>query len=236
LVAIEYLSRWEFLRNERSSDFKLALSPGKRLLSLPNFAMLGNPDPPALPEGHLPPWVGELVRRGVAEKKARQLALDTPDSQPVLDQIEYAEHLIAADQRMRSKIANPAGFLIWAIENNLSVPADFQTSRKQSLSEARQQEANEQRFRLLQLRNDYDEYCDQQTRKRLESEYPGERLELALREQMKAIKRDQPDWFGRMPETTRRQVAMARLRTALRERMRLPAFEDWASKAQAPLF
>ena len=76
----------------------------------------------------LPTWVGQLVHHGVSERKARQLTLDISERQPVADQIEYSEYLIAQDRRGRGKISNPAGFIIWAIENNLSVPADLETS------------------------------------------------------------------------------------------------------------
>jgi hypothetical protein len=117
--------------------YEAILSPGKRLLTLPNFSAIARPEVRAALEARLPNWVGELIERGVAERKARQLALDVPDQQPVLDQIEYAEHLIAQDRRGRGKITNPAGFLIWAIESNLSVPVDFQTSRRSNFERHR---------------------------------------------------------------------------------------------------
>ena len=237
LAEIGYLSTWELVRSVRGADFKLMLSPGKRLLSLPNFSSVVNPEARAALEARLPAWVRELVGKGVAERKARQLALDIPDEQPVLDQIEYAEYLIQQDRRSRGKISNPAGFFIWAIENDLSVPAEFETSRKTQLRQAREQADNEQRFRAMQLENEYDEFCQEQIRKRLETDYPPDRLETALREQMKAIKREQPEWFGRIPEATRREVALGRLKSAIRETLSLPGFEAWSKRnSQQRLF
>src|SRR5579872_4834646 len=139
LTEIGYLSGWEFLRTSRGSDFKLLLSPGKRLLSLPNFSAVVNPEARAALEAKLPAWVPLLVERGVTERKARQMVLDIPDEQPVSDQIEYAEYLIQQDRRGRLKISNTAGFLVWAIENNLSVPVEFDTSRKKRVREIQQQ-------------------------------------------------------------------------------------------------
>src|SRR5215813_572320 len=110
LTEIGYLSSWELTRASRGSDFKLAMTPGKRLLTLPNFASVVNPEALAALEAHLPAWMTELVQRGVAERKARQLALDIPDEQPVQDQIEYADYLIQQDRRGKGKISNPAGF------------------------------------------------------------------------------------------------------------------------------
>lgn len=225
---IGYLSSWELMRTARGSDFKLTLSPGKRLLSLPNFASVVNPEARAALEARLPTWMTELVQRGVAERKARQLALDIPDDQPVLDQIEYAEYLIQQDRRGRGKISNPAGFLIWAVESNLSVPESFETSRKRKLQEAGEQTEQEQRSSIWQRQMDYDDFCQHQVEKKLESEYPEERLEAALREQMKIIKREQPDWFSRVPETTRQEIALSRLRSTIRQDLDLPTFEHWS--------
>jgi len=125
LTDIEYLSSWELVRTARGTEFKLNLSPGKRLLSLPSFSNMVNPEARAAIEARLPAWVGELLQKGVAERKARQLALDIPDDQPVIDQVEYAEHLIQQDRRGRGKISNPAGFFIWAIESNASLSQEF---------------------------------------------------------------------------------------------------------------
>jgi hypothetical protein len=230
LAQIGYLSSWELIRSSRGADFKLSLSPGKRLLSLPTFENLINPEARAALEARMPSWVGELVQRGVAERKARQLALDIDDDQPVSDQIEYAEYLSQQDHRGRKKISNPAGFLIWAIENNLCVPPEFETSRKKRLREAQEHAENEQHIRRMQLENEYDEFCQELIRKRLQSEYPPERLELALRDQMKTIRREQPEWFPRIPESTRREVALGRLKSAILESLNLPNFANWCKQ------
>jgi hypothetical protein len=230
LTDIEYLSSWELVRTARGTEFKLNLSPGKRLLCLPSFSNIVNPEARAALEARLPAWVGELVQKGVAERKARQMALDIPDDQPVLDQVEYAEHLIQQDRRGRGKISNPAGFFIWAIESNLSVPAEFETLRKRRIREAQEEDASEQRLRAIQLENDYDEFCQEQIRKKLESDYKADRLEVALRDQMKAIKREQPEWFGRITEETRREVALGRLKSVVRDSINLPSFDHWSKR------
>ena len=230
LMAIEYVSSWELTRTARGADFKLTLSPGKRLLSLPNFAAVVNPEARAALEARLPGWVAELTQRGVAERKARQLALDIADDQPVEDQIEYAEHLVQQDRRGRGKIANPAGFLVWAIENNLSVPQEFETSSKRRLRVAREEAAGDQRLRAVQLRNRYDEFTEQQIAIHMDRQYSGERLEAALREQLKIIRREQPEWFSRVPDTSRRELAKSRLRAEVREKLDLPRFEHWVTQ------
>ena len=48
---------------------------------------------------------------------------------------------------------------------------------------------------MLQLENDYAQFGEEEICEHLESNYPPNRLELALREQTKMIKREQPEWF-----------------------------------------
>jgi hypothetical protein len=227
LTDIGYLSSWDLVRTARGADFKLMLSPGSRLLGLPNFSSVVNAEARAAVEARLPAWVAELVARGVAERKARQIALDIADDQPVFDQIEYVEHLIQQDRRGRGRISNPAGFLIWAVENNIAVPPEFETSRRRKLREARAQTETNQRLAALQQENEYEEFCERQVQRCLETEYTEVRFEAALREQIRAVRREQPEWFGRVPEATQREVALGRLKSLVRERLNLPSRETW---------
>jgi hypothetical protein len=234
LVDIGCLASWDLVRTTRGMDFKLMMTPGMRLLSLPHFGQVVNAETKAALDAHLPAWVGELVKRGVVERKARNLALDVPDNQPVMDQIEYAEYLI---HQGRGRITNPAGFLIWVVENNLSVPPDFETSRKKELREAREAEENEERFRRYQLRDEYERHCERQVENRLNTEYVDDRLQSALREQLKIIRRELPDWYQRVTDANRTEMAMARLRSQIREQLNFPTFEQWSrSDSQQRLF
>lgn len=126
---------------------------------------------------------------------------------------------------------------MWAVENDLQVPADFETSRKRCLREAREEAANDQRFRTLQLKNQYDTWAGLQISEYLDRNYAAERLETALREQLKTIRREQPDWFARVPDATRRELAKSRLRAAIRDSLNLPSFESWVTQnTQEQLF
>lgn len=237
LVAIGYLSDWDLSRRCRGADLKLSLLPGKRLQSLPHFSAMVHSESCAPTQGCLPQWVSELTHRGVAERKARQLALEIPDTQPVLDQIEYAEHLIQQDHQGRGKIANPAGFMIWAIESNLSVPSHFDTSSKRGARQAGEQAAQTERLQTLELLAEYDRECELQVRQKISTQYPGELLDNALHEETRRIRKAQPAWFDRVPNETRREVALARLEAAVRESLNFPTFEQWRqNQLQRPLF
>jgi len=217
LVHIGYLSSWDLIRTARGTDFKLVLSPGNRLLSLPNFHAVVNPEARAALEASLPAWVPELVSRGVAERKARQLALDIPDTQPVFKQLEYVDHLIRSDQR--GKWHNPAGLYIWAIENNIGVPQSFDSPARDMAAAAA---ADSYTARL-----EYDNYCDEEVRRKQDELYSGDRLEEVLRTKLKQVRREQPDLFGRLSEAGRRNLAESMIRAEVREGLSLPTFEQW---------
>jgi Replication initiator protein A len=238
LMDIGYLSDWELVRSSNATDFKLIFSPGKRLFSLEHFAPVVSAESRKALEEALPEWVKQLIERGVAERKARQLALDVADGQHVPDQIEYAEYLVQQDSRSRRKIANPSGFIIWAIESNLTVPETFLTSRKRQVLESRDRAENDQQFRVLQMEYDYEEFCQREIRKKREACYPTEeRLNTAIREQLKIIRKEQPNWYDRASEPMRRDVAMGRLNTLVRESMELASFETWSKQdSQRRLF
>lgn len=227
LTAIGYLANWELVRTTRGGEFKLVLTPGNRLLSLPNFASVVNPEARAALEARLPEWVRELIKRGVVERKARQLALDLPESQPVMDQVEYADELIARDRRGRGKISNPAGFYIWAVEQNLCVPDTFETSLRRRQRELSSQVLQQQEARRMAQELEYDDFCHARIAAKLEADYAGERMESSIREQIKALKREQPEWFERVTQASRRELAIVRLHGIIRESLNLPAFAEW---------
>jgi hypothetical protein len=237
LMDIGYLASWDIERTNRSSSFKLALTPGKRLLSLPNFAAVTNTDAQNALESQLPGWVATLVQRGVTERKARQMALDIGDDQPVADQIEYAEHLIEQDRRGRAKIVNAAGFLVWAVESNLAVPENFETSRKRQLLAVQEHARNDVINTQLRLQLEYEEFCQQEVDRKLAADYNEERLLGAIQQQLKAIRQEQPEWFLQVPDATRRQVALGRLKSSILQNLALPGFERWSrKKVQQHLF
>ena len=227
---IGYLNDWQFTRTSKGLDFKLSLTPGRRLLSLPNFATAITAEASAALEAQLPAWVPELVRRGVADRKARQLAFDVSEAQPVLDQIEYADYLIAQDQRTKAKISNPTGFYIWAIEQNLPVPEHFVTSQKRIAHDAQDKALAEEQFRNIQHEEQYEHFRREQIRQKWETELTPEQQQTLLRDRLKALKREQPEWFARIPESARLEVATAMAHRTLEDDMTFPTFDAWSKR------
>ena len=80
------------------------------------------------------PVAAELLKRGISEKVTVELLNKIKPGQEVVDQIEYFDHVRAAD--VHGKLASPTGFLVSLIRENVHVPETFPTSRKLKLDKA----------------------------------------------------------------------------------------------------
>jgi hypothetical protein len=99
----------------------------------------------------------EMTRRGVAERKARELLANIKPQQEVMDQIEYVDSLVAKDTKGR--LENPPGLYVFYIRDNIAPPADFLSTRKRRLQLEAQQEKHAHAHSLAQLKLDYEAYC-----------------------------------------------------------------------------
>ncbi len=102
------------------------------------------------------PMLNELTRRGITPKKAQALLSTLKPGQPLFDQLEYTDSVIA--QAPRGKFHNPPGLYISVIQQNGPVPDSFVSTRKRQLSEEAQQKNNAELARQAQLEMDYDDY------------------------------------------------------------------------------
>jgi hypothetical protein len=100
-----------------------------------------------------PELLVEMTRRGIAEKKARELLSNLKPEQQVMDQLEYVDSLIARDRR--GKLDNPPGLYVHYIRDNIVPPADFLSSRKASQP---QQTKSTEHARQAQWEIEYNEY------------------------------------------------------------------------------
>jgi len=101
--------------------------------------------------------LADMVSRGIAERKARDLMAHLKPGQEVRDQLEYVDSLISKDHR--GKIENPPGLYVFYIRDNVTPPADFWSSRKAKLHEQAKHENNSEVARRAQLEIQYEEYC-----------------------------------------------------------------------------
>jgi plasmid replication initiation protein len=158
LQAHGYLASWAIERTADGQAYKVVLHHGEKFHrdrrlrlgereAVPQPAE-GNAEPSALGAGAL---LGELKRRGIAERVARRLLRSLAPGQDVLRQIEYVDQLVGKEPW---KYASPTGFLVRFIENNDPVAPSFLTRGQCSAVEERQGRRDEQ---LAARRRAYEE-------------------------------------------------------------------------------
>ena len=119
-----------------------------------------------------PNQLAEMTRRGITEKKARELLANIKPQQEVMDQLEYVDTLIAKDKHGR--VENPPGLYVFYISDNIAPPTEFPTTRKRRLQEQAQQVKHAEHARAAQLRIDYESYCSEETRRFIREVLPAE--------------------------------------------------------------
>jgi hypothetical protein len=107
--------------------------------------------------------IEEMTRRGIAEKKARELVVRLQPGQEVMDQLEYVDSLINKDKRGR--LENPPGLYIFYIRDNITPPSNFCSGRKARLRQEAQQLNNSELARNARFEIDYAEYRSAEIRR-----------------------------------------------------------------------
>ena len=126
-----------------AGDTAAARRPRQRRLNLAPVPDPQQTPPPVIIDYNV---VAELEKRGVGGTDARKLLSTLKPGQPVLDQLEYADHLIA---QKRGKIENPPGFYISLLQRDVPVPPSFETSQARK---ARQEAESAKRQAIQQER------------------------------------------------------------------------------------
>jgi hypothetical protein len=122
--------------------------------------------PPLPPEQQV--FLDELTKRGIAESGARKILETLAEHQPVLDQLEYGDHLIKT-----TPINNPPGFYLYLLKENITVPDDFVTSRKRKLREAAYAEREQATYEQIRREQAYEDYRHREINSYIES-HPDE--------------------------------------------------------------
>ncbi len=225
-----FLSAWELMKTTDETEYKLCLWVGNAFVSRADIRG-ENGKVGLLSERHNE-ILAALVARSVREDRARQLLLDLPDDQPALDQIEWGDAEVARKQRTREPIANPPGFYVYLLRSNYPVPAHFETTHKRQLREEAHQREVEARARQAEAeleryaqRERYEVFVAAETNRHIESRMPKEAVERRLRDHMRAIQHDAPQY--RWPQDTLREFAWRRLREEVAAELELPGFEEF---------
>jgi len=165
----------------------------------------------------------EITRRGISEKMARDLAANLKPGQELMDQLEYYDHLKAADTR--GKIASPTGLLVSIVRDNTAVPEDFPTSRKRRLQNEAQQAEIAARDQHTRLELSYEEYQTAEVNRYINEVLSPEDVRLIFEQ----IRLSQKRAFKQMTPAQLDELARRKLHVEVRQSGRVPmvSFEEF---------
>ena len=236
LVAIKYLSKWDVQKMTSKAGYKVVLMPGEELLAILDNTRSERREPfPALPDRA--PAEPEPVKFSVEEQEAVDLLrkygvlpvkasklVTHFGSESVCETVEYLAAQVFEGKR--KNIDNPAGLIIYSLENSLPVPASFVSSRKRKATEEAQHRKRLKEQKLLQEQMAYSEWVDQQQDCAVHDHYAGDELNLKL-DELVATLTHRDERVRRMPEKAQRDVAFRMLRKEIAAGIQLPTFEEW---------
>jgi len=174
--------------------------------------------------------VAELTNRGILETAARKLLATVPADQPILDQLEWGDHLISRGSV--SNFRNPPGFYLYLVKGNVTVPDTFETSRRRKLREEAQAARAQAEVERFALEQSYEDYCRQEI-----DQYIATTLsEVEHQQLIEAKKQDllkQYRWTSTCPPETLNQLARGAARSEIKKRIAFTTFEAFCEEERA---
>lgn len=236
LVAIKYLSKWDVQKMSSKVGYKIVMTAGEELMAiLDNTRSDRRGLPTALPEPAPEPaaqWkpsqeeqeaLDLLKQYGVLPAKAQKL-VTAFGHDAVIETVEYLASQVVGSKR--KSVDNPAGLIIYSLENALPVPASFMSSRKvKSLEQAKHLRRLKQQ-KQFEDEAAYAEWLDKQRDRAVHEHYTDTDLALKVDQLARELAR-RDERVQRMPENARKDVALRLLRKELAAEIQLPSFEEW---------
>ncbi|MEP7308632.1 MAG: replication initiator protein A [Acidobacteriota bacterium] len=182
-----YLASWSIERTTDGKNYKIIFRHGEKFHRDRQRRLgLGETAPEVLPEPEEPQSRDDesgtrdsesiadtrleaLIARGVTRKHASRLLLSVDANQPVLDQLEWGDTVIARDP---SKVQNPAGLYISFVRDNISVPKSFETTRKRGERVERETARAAEQRRQDRLKDAYRDYQEKEIARYVEALSP----------------------------------------------------------------
>ena len=233
--SLDELQRYGYLAGYRieitsdGRDYKIVADHGPKFLR-DQKTRASLPPPPAGTTATEPSLIAELVSRGLSQAHARRLLQSLPQTQCVIDQLEYGDWLIT---NSRKAILNPPGFYTYLLRENVIPPQHFETGAKRlAKAAAENTRKTEQHFRL-QLEQEYKDFCEEHVRLYIETEMDRDDYDERFKTKLQDVKSTWP----RLPEAGMRETAERALRADLLPAAALPTFEEFCREhRQRPLF
>lgn len=245
LISIKYLSSWDVQKMSSKQGYKVVLIAGEELLrvldatrpdrrehaaSLPVPGPVRKKEVRSAQDGRA---VDLLKQHGVLLTKAESL-VDQFGAECVVDTVEYLTGTAFAGKR--KSVENPAGLIIYSIENGLSIPASFMSTRRQRAEQnVQQREATEASRREADYFL-YRDWLEGEQDRVIRSQFSQAELDVKLGETARTLAQTD-DRFRNLSAKGRAEFARRAMRKELSAEMELPGFDAWrASRSQATLF
>ena len=246
LVSIQYLSSWDVQKMSSKQGYKVVLIAGDGLLRVLDATRPERREvSPALPgparDLRVSKELSDQQRRavdllkefGVLPSKAESL-VGQFGVENVVDTVEYLSATALGGKR--KSVENPAGLIIYSLENKLPVPASFMSSRKrQAVGEVQQRETNETSRRDAEFFL-YKEWLETEQDRVIRSQFSQAELDHKLSETARKLA-ESDERFRGMSSKGRADFARRTLRKVLASEVTLPCFEEWrTNRPQTSLF
>ena len=229
-----YIGSWTLSETRDGKAYKVELYHGAKFhrdLRLRQGEKLGEDPQLNLPdlndesgEAAITDLMAELTRRGITPKVAEQILGRAHDGRVILDQLEWADHLIGAN---RERFYNPAGFYVSILRENVPVPPGFETSRIRAARAAAHQESVRLEERREALRVAYDQYCAGEIDRHIEAAYPPAAFVQLVEEKKKRLLDDKRHQFAGWQPEHLEEYAAATVRREVSRNISLPTFQEY---------
>ena len=181
------------------------------------------PAPPAFD----PQLIAEFTRRNITESKARELLAGLAPGQDVLAQLEWGDFQI---QQGRGKIANPPGFYVTLVIDNVVPPPTFETSAQRREREETEQQRAIERRREQEIEHEYEAYCAEEVERYIAGLDPAE-VDAVYRTEWQKLREQYANTSAQMIDGFAAQA----LRRELRKQVSLPSREEFKVRRKGAL-
>jgi hypothetical protein len=238
LVKINYLSSWEIHAMVTKSGYKVIFKPGSELTRFLNRyqndrKLLSDSSPPdRVPSEADSVALKKLLDHGVTPEKAK-LLVHVYGSERVIDIVDYQETQIF---QRKSRIQNPAGLIIFSLENNLPIPSGFITQRRRRDMQDATKAEQERKAQEWEMEQTYKKWVDEALDQAVAARYSATQLRAKVQEVV--AERGKTDIFFKRCSLEQREVmALQLIRKEIREQLNVPGFSEWsAGRTQGSLF
>jgi len=235
LVEIQYISQWDVQPMSSKKGYKIVLQAGEALLRVldssrperkeaaPLISPIANSGESPMETPEQREAIQMLTKYGVLPARAA-LLVEKHGTDAVIDTVEYLASQMQSGKR--TKVDNPAGLIIYSLENALPVPVGFMTDRRRREAEEaiKLKRAKEEELQSEQYA--YDCWVERKRDEALTKRYPEPDLQAKLAEIVAKHVASDP-LFRCVPPQNRPALALAILRKEVRNELTLPPFEQW---------